>query len=69
MNILAMNRNSEKYVIWNLPLSNLWHPTPPHASLWLLEAMFGTLLCKQEFVLRDAAVGMGLEVRILFLHW
>ena len=44
---LAMNTNGQSYVIWSLPLSNLWHP-----------------LCKQEFVLWDASVAMGLEVRI-----
>ena len=61
---LAMNTNGESYVIWNLRLSNLWHPAPPHVSSLSPEAISDTPLCKQEFVLQEATVGMGLEVRI-----
>jgi len=59
-----MNTNGESYAIWNLPLSNLWNPAPPHASLRWLKAISGIPLCKQELVPHKATVGMGLEVRI-----
>ena len=61
---LAMNINGESYVIWSLLLSNLRHPALPNASLCSLEAMFGTPLCKQQLTLREATVGMVLEVRM-----
>jgi len=48
---LAMNTNGEIFVIWSLPMSNLWHPTPLYASSRSPEAISGTLLWKQEFVL------------------
>jgi len=47
---------------WFDILSNLWHPALPKASSRSLEAISGTPLCKQEFALREA--GMGLQVRV-----
>jgi len=53
---LIMNTNGESYVIWSLPLSNLWHPAPPHASSRSPESISGNLLWKQElfFLIRWA---------------
>ena len=59
---LAMNGNRESYVIWSLPLSNLWNPVSLHASSRSPEAIFGTLMWKPEFVLQGEIVGMELEI-------
>jgi len=53
-----------KYVSWSLLLSKLWHPVPPKAFRVRPEAISGTPLLEQEFALREATVGKGLEVRI-----
>ena len=39
-------------------------PALPNASSSLLEAISGTPLCKQEFALREATAGTGLQVRV-----
>jgi len=59
-----MNTKGESYVIWSLPMSNLWHPPPPYASSRSPEAISGIPLCKQEFVLQEVTVAMGLEILI-----
>jgi len=59
---LDVNTNNGSYVIRGLLLSNLWHRAPPHASS--PEEISGTLLRAQEFAIREAIVGTGLEVRI-----
>ena len=53
-----------KLYLWFEILSNLWHPALPNASSRSLEAISGTPLCKQEFALREATAGMGLQVRV-----
>jgi len=53
-----------KLCLWFEILSNLWHPALPNASSCSLEATSGTPLCKQEFTLREATAGMGLQVRV-----
>jgi len=63
-----MNINDENYVIWSLLLSNIWHPALPNTSSRSLEAISGTLMCKQEVVEQEAIVGMGLEVRVNSYH-
>ena len=56
---LAVNTNGKGYVIWSLPLNNLWHPAQPHASSRSPEAISGNPLCKQELVLQEEIVGVG----------
>jgi len=56
---LAMNDNSQSYVIWSFPLSNICYPTMPHTSSHSPEAISGTPLCKQVFLIQEATVGMG----------
>jgi len=48
-------------VSWSLPLSKLWHPAPPNGVRVRPEAISGTPLLEQEFALREATVGKGLE--------
>jgi len=52
------------FLIWSLLLNNLWHLALPNANSFSLEVIFGTPLCKQEFVLQEATASMGLEVRL-----
>jgi len=49
--------------LWFEILINLWHPSLPNANSRSLEAISGTSLCNQEFELREATAGMGLQVR------
>jgi len=60
---IGYDTNDESYVC-DLRLSNLWHPALPNANSRLPEAISGTPLCKQEFALREATAGMGLQVQV-----
>jgi len=53
-----------KLYLWFEILSNLWHPALANTSSRSLEPISGTPLCKQEFALREATAGMGLQVRV-----
>jgi len=65
---LPVNTNGECYVVWSLPLSNLWLPAPPRASSRSPEAISNTLLWKQEFVLQEAIAGTGLETLHTYVY-